>query len=86
MIKAEVDGSGGLSLELVGFSGIEGEAVVGVLGVEAVLSVHSSTTPLRAFFFFVMIEAPSYVNVNHPGRRDVLNSVTRSRTPKQRYE
>lgn len=58
MIKAEVDGSGGLSLEVVDFSGIEGEAVVGVLGVEAVLSVHSSIAPLRAFFFFVIIDAP----------------------------
>ena len=84
MIKAEVDGSGGLSLELVGFSGVEGETVVGVLGVEAVLSVHSSTTPLRAFFFFVMIKAPSYVLVNPQRRTDLLKPVTRSRTPKQR--
>ena len=59
MIKAEVDGSGGLGLEVVGFSGMEGEAAVGVPGVEAVLSVHSSTAPLRAFFFFVMVEASS---------------------------
>ena len=80
MIKAEVDGSGGLSLEVVGFSGIEGEAVVGVLGVEAVLSLHSSTVPLRAFFFFVMIGAPSD-GVLKPESFKVsyfLKSVTRS--------
>ena len=65
MIKADVDGSEALGLfEVVGLGGIEGDAVSGVFEVEAELSVRSSLAgpePLRAFFFFVMIELRSYL-------------------------
>ena len=61
MIKADVDGSELFALfEVVGLAGIEGDAVSGVLEVEAELSVRSSLTgpePLGAFFFFVIIES-----------------------------
>lgn len=60
MIKADVDGSGALALcDVVGFAGIVGDAVTGVPGVEEALSIMSSVSeaaPLRAFFFFVIIE------------------------------
>ena len=61
MIKADVDGSELLGLlEVVAFAGIEGDAVSGVFDVDAELSVRSSLAepePLRAFFFFVMMES-----------------------------
>ena len=61
MIKADVDGSELLGLcEVVGLAGIEGDAVSGVLEVEAEFSVRSSLAepePLCAFFFLVMMKS-----------------------------
>ena len=59
MIKADVEGSGALVLWLVfNFAGFEGDAVGGVLGVEAKGFVRPSlpeSVAVFAFFFFVMV-------------------------------